>query len=108
MTTSANTSPAVSMPGTPAAIAGALQAASTAPVEFTSYLDQEEASAFLFTLGVRRAPKTLQKQRVTGGGPPFMRICNRIVYEQQSLRAWALAQRSPPVTSTSELSAMLP
>lgn len=80
----------------------------SAPVEFTSYHGQDEASAFLLTLGVRRAPKTLQKQRVTGGGPPFMRICNRIVYELESLRAWALAQRSPLVTSTSELPAKPP
>lgn len=68
-----------------------------------AWLDQTNASQFLASLGVKRAPRTLQKQRVTGGGPPFRRIGTRVMYEREPLRAWAVAQRSPLVTSTSEL-----
>ena len=88
MTTSANTSPAASMPGMPA----------TEP----AWLDQIQASAFLRTLGVMLAPKSLQKRRVIGGSPPFRRVLGRVVYERDQLRAWAEAQRSPLFTSTSE------
>lgn len=71
---------------------------------FPEWLDQAGASAFLATLGVRRAPKTLQKARVTGvGSPPFRRICSRVVYEREVLKNWAEEQRSPLVHATSEL-----
>ena len=64
--------------------------------------DQVQASAFLRTLGVILAPKSLQKRRVIGGSPPFRRVLSRVVYERDQLRAWAEAQRSPLFTSTSE------
>lgn len=73
------------------------------PVE-TEYFDQVQGSAFLKELGVKVAPKTLQKRRVIGGGPPFRKVMGRVVYEREGLRAWAGAQRSRLVTSTSELS----
>lgn len=88
MTTSANTSPAASMPGMPA----------TEP----AWLDQIQASAFLRTLGVVLAPKSLQKRRVIGSSPPFRKVLSRVVYERESLRTWAEAQRSPLFTSTLE------
>ena len=76
---------------------------STLPAE-TVWLDQIQASAFIMTMGVRRAPKTLQKARVFGiGSPPFRKVLGRVVYERAELRTWAEAQRSPAVTSTSEL-----
>jgi hypothetical protein len=68
------------------------------------YLDQVAASAFLWSAcGVRMAPKTLQKRRVIGGSPPFRKILGRVVYEPVTLKAWGDAQRSPLVSSTSEL-----
>lgn len=77
----------------------------SAPTHCT-YLDQVQASAFLLTLGVRRAPKTLQKARHTGDGcPPYRKVLGRVIYEQEPLRTWAEAQRSPLVQSTSELPA---
>ena len=88
------------------AIAADAPPATSAPGLLTAepaWLDQTRASAFLLTLGVTIAPKTLQKRRVIGGGPPFRKMMGRVVYERVSLRAWAEAQRSPPVTSTSEL-----
>ena len=66
-----------------------------------AWLDQVQASAFLRTLGVILAPKSLQKRRVIGGSPPFRRVLSRVVYERDQLRAWAEAQRSPLFTSTS-------
>ena len=77
------------------------------PVE-SDYFDQVQGSAFLKKLGVKVAPKTLQKRRVIGGGPPFRKVMGRVVYEREGLRAWAEAQRSPLVTSTSELPAKPP
>jgi len=80
--------------------------ASPAPPEApdVTYLDQDAASAFLWNAcGVRIAPKTLQKRRVVGGGPPFRKVIGRVVYERAPLKAWGEAQRSVPVTSTSEL-----
>ena len=69
-----------------------------------SYLDQVAASAYLWrACGVKIAPKTLQKRRVVGGGPPFRKVIGRVVYERAPLKAWGEAQRSAPVTSTSEL-----
>ena len=53
MTTSTTVSPAASLPGT----------LTTEP----AWLDQVQASAYLRTLGVTIAPKTLQKRRVIGG-----------------------------------------
>lgn len=73
------------------------------PVAAPVWLDQNQASKFLEMLGVKRAPRTLQKQRVTGGGPPFRKACSRVIYEREALRSWAEAQHSPEVSSTSEL-----
>ena len=73
-----------------------------------AYLDQIQSSTFLREEGVKLAPKTLQKLRVIGGGPPFRKVMGRVFYEREGLRAWAEAQRSRLVTSTSELSAKPP
>lgn len=67
------------------------------------WFDQEQASVFLEQRGVRRRPKTLQKLRCVGGGPPFRKVAGRAIYEHSSLIEWADAQKSPLVTSTSEL-----
>lgn len=72
--------------------------------EWADYLDQRTASQFLRSVcGVTIAAKTLQKRRVIGGGPPFRKVIGRVVYERAPLKAWGEAQRSAPVTSTSEL-----
>jgi hypothetical protein len=68
------------------------------------FLDQASASDFLRrACGVVIAPKTLQKRRVTGGGPPFCKALGRVLYERDALKAWGEAQRSQLVHSTSEL-----
>ena len=54
----------------------------------TRYLSTRQAAALL---GL--SPRTLERYRVTGGGPPFLRYCNRVHYLRTDLDAWALAGR---------------
>ena len=59
-----------------------------APVPATTqparYLTNDEAADFL-----RLSPRTLEKQRVLGGGPRFRKFGARVVYAAADLRAWA-------------------
>lgn len=48
------------------------------------YLTTQEAAGFL-----RLSPRTLEKQRVLGGGPRFHKFGARVVYAITDLRAWA-------------------
>lgn len=51
------------------------------------YLTTPEAAAFL-----RVSASTLERYRVVGGGPPFLKVGNgkrnRVLYRQGDLRAW--------------------
>jgi hypothetical protein len=38
---------------------------------------------------LRLSPRTLEKQRVLGGGPRFRKFGARVVYATADLRAWA-------------------
>lgn len=51
------------------------------------YLTNDEAAAFL-----RLSPRTLEKQRVIGGGPRFRKFGRRVMYALSDLRAWADAR----------------
>jgi hypothetical protein len=48
------------------------------------YLTNDEAAAFL-----RLSPRTLEKQRVLGGGPRFRKFGRRVMYALADLEAWA-------------------
>lgn len=48
------------------------------------FMTTQEAGTFL-TL----SPRTLEKLRVYGGGPPFRKLGTRVVYTMADLRAWA-------------------
>ena len=48
------------------------------------FLTTDEAAAFL-----RLSPRTLEKQRVLGGGPRFRKFGARVVYAAVDLRVWA-------------------
>src|SRR5580704_7364911 len=48
------------------------------------YLTNAEAAAFL-----RLSPRTLEKQRVIGGGPRFRKFGRRVLYAIDDLEAWA-------------------
>ncbi|MGH6661159.1 MAG: helix-turn-helix transcriptional regulator [Rhodospirillales bacterium] len=63
----------------------------------TSYLTQHEAAAYL-----RLSPRTLERHRVAGTGPAFVKAGRRILYRRDEIDAWA-AQRT--FTSTAEVEA---
>ena len=48
------------------------------------FLTNDEAAAFL-----RLSPRTLEKQRVLGGGPRYRKFGARVLYAVTDLRAWA-------------------
>jgi hypothetical protein len=48
---------------------------------------------------------TLNKWRVVGGGPPFMRFGRRIVYPRQAYEEWLRSRLTNQVRSTSEFAA---
>ena len=52
------------------------------------YLSTQEAAAFL---GL--SPRTLDRYRVAGTGPPFHKFGNRVRYAQRDLETWAAGQR---------------
>ncbi len=53
-----------------------------------AYLNTERAAK-----RVGLSKRTMERLRVTGGGPPFSRIANRIRYTPEDLDAWVLANR---------------
>ncbi len=57
------------------------------------YLTNSEAAEFL-----RLSPRTLEKQRVIGGGPRFRKFGRRVMYAIDDLESWANA-RSFEMTS---------
>jgi hypothetical protein len=73
-----------SFPSRTAVAAAPQSAAVPAAPAHTEFLTTDEAGAFL-----RLSPRTLEKQRVLGGGPRFRRFGARVVYAAADLRAWA-------------------
>ncbi len=59
-------------------------AATTQQQASARYLNNDEAAAFL-----RLSPRTLEKQRVIGGGPRFRKFGRRVMYAIADLEAWA-------------------
>jgi hypothetical protein len=69
----------------------------------TRYLRRREASAYLRERhGINRAPATLAKLAVTGGGPKFRHVGRIPIYPVEELDAYAAAITSPLRTSTSD------
>lgn len=60
------------------------------------YLTNDEAADYL-----RLSPRTLEKQRVIGGGPKFRKFGRRVMYAIADLDVWA-DQRSFEATSDPE------
>ena len=69
---------------------------STAVAQPQRYLTNDEAAEYL-----RLSPRTLEKQRVLGGGPRFRKFGRRVMYAVADLDAWA-DQRSYEATSDPE------
>ena len=76
-----------------AAPATPLQPAAAQPQR---YLTNDEAAEYL-----RLSPRTLEKQRVIGGGPRFRKFGRRVMYAVADLDVWA-DQRSYEATSDPE------
>ncbi len=74
----------------------AAPAATQQPVQPARYLTNDEAAVFL-----RLSPRTLEKQRVIGGGPRFRKFGRRVMYAVADLETWADA-RSFEATSDPE------
>ncbi len=62
---------------------------STAAAQPQRYLTNDEAAEYL-----RLSPRTLEKQRVIGGGPRFRKFGRRVMYAVADLDAWAADQRA--------------
>ena len=66
-------------------------------------LRRRAASEYLLeTHGLERAPSTLAKLAVIGGGPLFRRIGRVPLYAPEDLDRWVALKLSPPMRSTSE------
>lgn len=71
-------------------------APTTTATQPARYLTNDEAAEFL-----RLSPRTLEKQRVIGGGPRFRKFGRRVMYAVADLETWADA-RSFEATSDPE------
>ncbi|MCR6700972.1 MAG: helix-turn-helix domain-containing protein [Dokdonella sp.] len=71
-------------------------AAVAATAQPPRYLNNDEAAAYL-----RLSPRTLEKQRVIGGGPRFRKFGRRVMYAVADLDTWA-DSRSFEATSDPE------
>ncbi|MFP6559224.1 helix-turn-helix domain-containing protein [Paraburkholderia sp. B3] len=71
-------------------------AAVTTPAQPQRYLTNDEAAEYL-----RLSPRTLEKQRVIGGGPKFRKFGRRVMYAVADLDTWA-DQHSFEATSDPE------
>lgn len=58
-----------------------------AAAQLRRYLTNAEAAEFL-----QLSPRTLEKQRVVGGGPRFRKFGRRVVYALDDLVRWAEAR----------------
>jgi hypothetical protein len=66
-------------------------------------LRRKLASAYLWEVhGVERAPTTLAKLAVIGGGPVFRRIGRIPLYAPEDLDEWVASKLSAPMHSTSD------
>ena len=63
------------------------QSGVVAPSRPARYLTNDEAAAYL-----QLSPRTLEKQRVVGGGPKFRKFGRRVVYAIEDLESWANAR----------------
>jgi hypothetical protein len=69
---------------------------SESPQSASPFLDTAQAAEFL-----KISPRTLEKQRVVGGGPRFRKFGSRVLYALSDLQTWA-DQRSYANTSEAQ------
>jgi hypothetical protein len=69
----------------------------------TRYLRRKQAARYLLeTHGLERAPATLAKLAVIGGGPAFRRAGRIPLYAPADLDDWVASILSEPIRTTSE------
>ena len=66
-------------------------------------LTTQEAAEYL-----RIAASTLNKMRLTGGGPEFLKLGTRVVYDMKDLERWLGARRRKSTSQYGSLSAIRP
>ena len=67
-------------------------------------LRRKEASKYLKdTWGVDRAPSTLAKLAVVGGGPQFRKAARTPLYSSDDLDTWVASILSEPIQSNSQV-----
>ena len=72
-------------------------------------LRRKAASAYLYKIhGLERAPSTLAKLAVIGGGPIFRRVNRVPLYSTDDLDEWVASKLSGPMRSTSDKAAPVP
>lgn len=72
-------------------------------------LRRKAASAYLYKIhGLERAPSTLAKLAVIGGGPVFRRVNRVPLYSTDDLDKWVASKLSGPMRSTSDEAAPAP
>lgn len=71
------------------------------PTEAPAFLSTAQAGTYL-----NLSPRTLEKLRVVGGGPIFLKFGKRVVYALDDLQNWASARRRAS-TSDSGRSGMM-
>ncbi|QYC09326.1 hypothetical protein [Brevundimonas nasdae] len=70
---------------------------------FEAWLTRAQASLYLERKGIRMKATTLARAYSTGsGGPPCRHVRNKPFYPVDLLEAWAEAQITAPVSSSSE------
>ena len=65
------------------------------------YLTTKQAAAHL-----ELSPRTLERYRVRGGGPPFVSYCNRVRYVRSDLDTWAVDRRRVSTSDTADIAGM--
>jgi hypothetical protein len=76
-------------------------------MEAHKFLGRKAASKYLQEVhGVVRAPSTLAKYAVIGGGPVFQRMGRDPVYTPVNLDEWVASKLSGPMRSTSDTTSL--
>lgn len=68
-----------------------------------TFLGRKELSEALTARGLPVAEATLASMASRGGGPPFSKFSQRVLYRWGDAISWAHSRLSPSVTSTSQL-----
>jgi len=69
----------------------------------SKFLNEQQASDYIGQMhGLKVAPRTLRKQRSTGGGPKFRHFGRWPVYTTEDLDDYVMAKLSEPKRSTSD------